>query len=424
MSETKEIFYNLFWQSQACKNLFLLSKEELLDTKAIEIEDASASVSFPRIIVSNVIRNDDNHEKIRFRTEANIIKSENSISNKLKFYEPLISNFIESKFGKALEKFAIDFNQSPTRFLKLTAKIILSNDVNREKIIIQELQNYGFIGKHIKAFDQLEKYISKEGVNKNLKALITEENVWNLFEFLKAAKDIYTNQVYKDFYSSNQILVNSLNKEDNFENRLKLFNHLFESGVLYSSLEDSYLECTHCNPGVFRGILQLKLNPLKLRNLKCPGCENALTYYVPYELHPDIYNVIKSKDGLLLDAFCHYLLSKKVFFQCNVIKLTDIEFDCIISLKEKITIVECKMYKLNTTKERLTSKLKEHFSRLVGNVMRVKEYDPAKTVLVLLVNIPDQELLEAVTHDVKNQNEISIFQAAMILNIHAIERIA
>ena len=149
MSEIKKIFYNIFWQNQACRNLFLLSKEELLDTKGIDSDEGELSVSFPRIIISNISPTDQHHETIRYRTESSIIRSEAHLSNKFKAYEPLITNFIQSKFGKSLEKFAKDVNESPGKILKLIAKGILANPERREQILIKTLQEYGFIGKQI-----------------------------------------------------------------------------------------------------------------------------------------------------------------------------------------------------------------------------------------------------------------------------------
>ena len=37
MSEIKKKFYNLFWKNKSCQNLFLLSKEEFLDTKEVDL---------------------------------------------------------------------------------------------------------------------------------------------------------------------------------------------------------------------------------------------------------------------------------------------------------------------------------------------------------------------------------------------------
>lgn len=51
MSEIKKVFYNLFWQNQSCQNLFMLSKEELLETTTIGEGENAFSYSLPRITI-------------------------------------------------------------------------------------------------------------------------------------------------------------------------------------------------------------------------------------------------------------------------------------------------------------------------------------------------------------------------------------
>lgn len=53
MSIIKKKFYHLFWNNPSCQNLFLLSKEELLETRIFGNEEFSFSFSTNRIIVSN-----------------------------------------------------------------------------------------------------------------------------------------------------------------------------------------------------------------------------------------------------------------------------------------------------------------------------------------------------------------------------------
>lgn len=422
MTEVKEIFYNIFWKTQACRNLFLLSKEELLDTKTIELEGIRTSVSFPRIIISNIDKNDESHQVIKFRTETERIKTENRIASKVAYYTPIIEAFIESKFGKGLQQLAKDLNQSPHSFLKLAAKLLLSNDKNREEIIIKQLQKYSVIGKHINTIAELETYFSKEGLEKGLKGVMTEQNVRNLFEVIKSIKDVYVTHNYSDLYSSNQVLVNALLDQDNFESRIKLFKILYESQVLLDSNEDAFIQCMHCNPGTFKGIMQVRMNPSFLSNLMCPACSNPLTYHVPYELAPDIYSIVKTQDGLLLDALCNLLDRKKMSFNCNVKRLNDIEFDCIHQTRGKIIYIECKMYKMHPTAEKLESKLKEHFTKLINDITRA-EQKIESAYPILLVNIPDDSLLDNVLIELKQNQPNELVKKGRILNLNQLEKI-
>ena len=53
MTLIKKKFYHLFWSNPSCQNLFLLSKEELLETRTFGTDDFTFSFSTNRIIVSN-----------------------------------------------------------------------------------------------------------------------------------------------------------------------------------------------------------------------------------------------------------------------------------------------------------------------------------------------------------------------------------
>ncbi|HBX51551.1 MAG: hypothetical protein A2275_04965 [Bacteroidetes bacterium RIFOXYA12_FULL_35_11] len=424
MSEIKKIFYNLFWQNKACQNLFLLSKEELLDTKTLTHEENFTSVSMPRIIISNIENKADfPHETIKLRTENQNIKNESLIESKIELYKPIITNFLENKFGKSLERVVKDFQNDPWKLLGKAALLFIDSGENFEKTIIEFLQEYGFIGKQINSFSELEKYFQKEAITKNFKSVLSENNIWNFLEFLKAAKDIYVFESYKSLYTSNQVLVNALHDKDDFISRLQLFNLLFDSGIISSSNEDAFIECTNCQPGTYRGVFQLKLNPLKLKELKCPVCSGHVSYYVPYELNKEIYEIVKAKDGLLLDALCDLLNKNSVEHKVNQTVLNDIEFDCVYKVNESYSIVECKMYKIDTPKAKLKSKMKEHLGKLISNIVRLKEAEPQNAVPVfpvLLVNINDHKLLNEVEVVIKSGNPDELTQIARICSIDQI----
>ena len=117
MSATKDVFYDLFWQSKACQNLFLLSKEELLDSVKLDVLGVSKQISFPRIIISNIeSKEHENFEAIKFRTESSDIRTGENLDSKLKLYEPLIGNFLDSKFGKSFEKLMTEYKSDKDAF--------------------------------------------------------------------------------------------------------------------------------------------------------------------------------------------------------------------------------------------------------------------------------------------------------------------
>lgn len=426
MTEIKQIFYNLFWQDKACQNLFLLSKEELLDTKRLELESVSTSISLPRIIISNIQDKEDfNHKTIRFRNETNNIRAEKLLNDKIELYTPIITNFIESKFGKSLEKLIHDFENNPWKFLRKIFVLLTDGEENFEKVTIEFLQEYGFVGKHINSFVELESFFEKEAISKNAKSILSENNIWNFLEFLKSIKDIYVNESYRSLYNTSQVLVSALYDIDDFRSRLNLFSHLYESKIIGPSHEDSFIECVNCEPGTYRGVFQLKLNPRKLSNLKCPICFNELSYFVPYELHNDIYQIIKQKDGLLLDVLCDYLTKKNISFKTNLNLLKDIELDCSFQQGNKVFLIECKMYKQTTTYNKLKNKIREHFGKLLKDAERIDLQETSDIIYIpiLLVNILNTEFITILEDELKKENIGDIAQRIQVMNVSMLNKL-
>ncbi len=324
---------------------------------------------------------------------------------------------MESKFGKSLEKALTDFQEKPQKLIGLIAKFIMVSEKKREQLLIKELQSYGFVGKNIESFDQLGELFNDFIFNKKLKEILSEENVWNLLEFFKQVKDTYVFAMYSSLYSSNQILVNALYEQDNFEDRLKLFNLLYESEIIKSSHEDAFVECTNCNHGVYRGVLQLSIKPSKLNDLICPVCSSKLNYYVPYELHTEIYNIINDKDGLLLDALCNLLKKNEIKHKTNKYYLKDIEIDCEYEIENKHYIIECKMFKVNNTEQKLAHRIKVSFGKLIGDAKRIQKETGNQIYPILLINIPDTSLIKDLEAELKDINTDELSQRARICTI-------
>jgi hypothetical protein len=418
MSEIIKKFYNLFWQNKSCQNLFLLSKEELLDTTTIGSGANAFTFSLPRIIISNA--QDNNHfETIKLRTENQNINIDTSLDSKIKYFTPLIEQFFNTKFKKSIDRLVKDIESKGIsmlfRFLKIAA-----NEGTREQNIIFFLQEYGFVGNHIKTFKEIENDLERQFIPKKENQLINEQTITTFFEGIKFAKELYVNHSYKKLYSTNQILTNTLNEDEDFNSRINLFHLLYESKIISPSTEDAFIECSNCEPGTYRGVFQLKLNPKKLQKLKCPVCSDVLTYFVPYELHSEIYTLIKKHDGLLLDAFCEILARKNITYRTNIHFINNIEVDCIYEFNFITYVVEAKMYKQNTTKDKLKAKVREHYGKLlrdVENLAVLPEFENKTIVPLLLVNIIDTDLLKVTGHQLKVENKSNHASESKIINI-------
>lgn len=427
MSAIIEKFYNIFWQSKPCQNLFLLSKEELLDTITIGTEDNPFTCSSNKIIISKVQYNEDDITTIKLRNESSSLVIDETLEEKISFFKPIVEDFLSKKFEKAIGKVVEDFE---TNGWGLIISIIfdLADEENKEKKIVQRFQDYGFIPKNLNSFSDLEQYVESSLVLKKHRDVINEQTVNTFFEGVKYIKDFYINYSYKRLYSTNQILSYTLNSEDEFESRLKLYHHLYDSKILLPSNEDAFVECSYCDPDTYKGTLQLKMNPNKLDRLICPICNNALSYFVPYKLATPIYQIVKQKDGLLLDALCYKLRSKNFYYKTNKIFLGDIEIDClfegVIDDHTYTYVIEVKMFKINTELRKLKSKVKKSFGKLLEDVNRIQtleEYQSKEVFPVLLVNINDANLLEEIAQDLQITN--SKINNSYILNIETLESV-
>ena len=267
MSLTTEKFYNLFWKNKTCRNLFLLSKEELLETSTFGTEQNYFSYSSNRIIISNANEEGDESDTIKFRNENTLLTLDKNLEERIDYFKPIIEDFLDQNFKKAFEKLSYDIeNKGWSLVIKLIR--LLSNEEKREINLIQLMQGYGFIGKHLNSFEEIEKDLESKLIPKKGNSLINEHNIKTFFEGIKFVKELYVNNSYKKLYSTNQVLVNTLNSEDDFGSRIKLFGLLYEAGIISASNQDAIIECSHCEPGTYKGVFQLKLNPKKLNNLK------------------------------------------------------------------------------------------------------------------------------------------------------------
>ncbi len=398
MPITKKKFYHLFWNNPSCQNLFLLSKEELLETRTFGSDDFPFSFSTNRIIVSNAQDSQNEFiDTIKSRSELYNMEIDSLLNEKIEYFKPVIEHFFNSKFKKSLEKLVSDVEKKPLKFIVRIIKILANDDLERKKNAIKLLHDYGFVGKNLNSFKEIEANIGKSLMPAKNNELINENTINTFFEGVKFVKELYVNHSYKNLYNTNQVLINTLNSEDNFQSRIKLFGELYDSQIIKPSKDDAFIECSHCDPLTYRGVFQLRLNPKKLKDLKCPVCSNELTYFVPYELHEDIYKAVKSHDGLILDALCDKLSLNGNLFELNRKFSNDIEIDCIFKGGTKVYIIETKMYKQNnTTEEKLVSKIKEYFSKLVKDVERIEgneEFQGLEMIPLLITNINNQNVL-------------------------------
>ncbi len=416
----RDKFYNIFWQNKSCQNTFLLSKNELLDSIDFSNLGSSFSYSTNKIIISNSEHEHETKEVIKFRTENYSVDLEASIDEKIIYFEPIIIKFLKSKYEKQFHQLINDFQKRPLKLMPFIMDLC-NEDSDKNQLIVDLLKLYRFVPPGIQSFDELQKHFEDMLIPSKKNTLINEWNIKLFSDGLRFIKELYINHNYKRLYESNQILVNSLIESDNFNDRIDMFHRLYEAKILLPSIDDGITECHNCDPLTYRASIQLRLNPKKLQNLTCPSCSMPLTYFVPYVLNQEIFQIVQSQDGLILDTASYLLGQQKIKHRLNEKRLTDIEIDCMFLFNESLFLVEAKMYELRTGYRKLSSKIKTHFSELSEDITLLKqtdEFSPYNIKPILLVNIDNVDLLLKLETELKANHGDEVSQSIVIMNIH------
>ena len=114
----------------------------------------------------------------------------------------------------------------------------------------------------------------------------------------------------------------------------------------------------------------------------------------------------------------------KYKYQTNQHFLDNVEIDCIFSDNHFTYIVEAKMYKLNTETDKLKSKIREHFGKLIKDVERLQKLPEFKEIVlkpILLVNVIDTLLVQEIEEELKEKNKGVIGKNTRILNLNLLK---
>ena len=128
MSIIKKKFYHLFWNNPSCQNLFLLSKEELLETKTFGEDKSPFTFSTNRIIVSNAQDNQNEFfDTIKTRSEIYNVEIDSLLNEKIEYFKPLIEKFFDSKFKKSIERLMLYIENKTFKILTIYFKSSAEN---------------------------------------------------------------------------------------------------------------------------------------------------------------------------------------------------------------------------------------------------------------------------------------------------------
>lgn len=375
----------------------MLSREELLDTESYN-EGKLFNYS-NKIVISNKDETDA-YSRIGYRIDLTNIHAEENVTQSLSLIEPKLINLFEKYLKVPLGKLRKDIKEDGVSLAIELFKAI-SNESKRDEIFLNLAKKYGFIRPNANSFNEVSHIIEKALLPSHTSELVDLETVKTFHIVSKSIRDMLYNYGFKKMYSTNQVLVNYLESDDNFKSRLSMFSNLYEAGILLNTDEDSFLECLNCEPRVYKGIMSLKINPNKLSKLNCPVCNHTLTYFIPYELNEEIYSIISQPDGIIIDALSHLLEESAIEYELNKSYLNDIEIDCSFKLDDTRYIVETKMFKTKNKAERHLSKVKEAYHKLLKDVKRLNDdkiFGEYRLVPVLLTNIIDDSKIYEYTN--------------------------
>lgn len=371
-------FYHLFWTDSICQAIFSSHKTQLLEDE-VELIVTKEKFYAQRLVLTNSQKRKSGTQIAKRNENENIELIHNlQTATKRYFDETKIESYINNKFGKAIKTVEKDLTKTGG-WLKLAIKLVSSLD--SEKDLFKLLADYHIIPKEIENIEQFGKHVESE-FNTHLTAFLKRENLSDLAISIDLISTYYNHKIKNNLVSATKHYTDTLFDNENYQDRLDLFDNLYEIGVIKGGKLKSYYECVHCPPNTFNGILTLNIKPSSLK-LKCPSCAKELFYIVPYELDNEIYNNIVHKDGILFFAIQYLLEQYNYKFIPNHHYPPDIEFDfCLLNEEQLIyEIIEVKMFKTDRPEDTQLSNIRDAVAQIKKAINKlVTIYPDYKTI--------------------------------------------
>jgi hypothetical protein len=389
-------FFSIFWSDESCRSIFLQHKEHLLRKEKI-IADQSGEDNFyysRRFVISNSLSRKDISLKLTQRIKNQALDLNDSLEKVKSKNTNLeeINAYLRQQFPDPYNKIFSKIGGSKYQQGKFLIELLTS--LLSEKQLLRFLQNYSLVPTHLNDLPQAIKYL-EDFLIKEFSKLLTGERVTEILQTLEQLSKYYQNIYVRDLMSENEFYADVLYDKENFKSRLVLFDMLYEANALASSKYKAYYECTACNPGVFSASATVNVTPSKVR-LKCPACEKETFFAVPYEIDGSLFELIKSKDGLLFYAVKYLLDSRGYSCFENVHVPKDVEIDIVVRNKNGLVtdVFEIKMFKTDRPDDTTLSNLREALSKFETTRKKLtaidKQYLSANFNLV--TNLDHEEL--------------------------------
>lgn len=393
MNAISKKFYAIFWNNEACKNIFSLHKEQLLEKKELEIGNEKRTYYLQKIVLSNNKLKKLKTDVIEARLEnkkvdlnENLEVSTNKYLDKARF-----EALIETHLGKTINKIEKKFKSGTISQMRFAFDFL--NSLSSESKFIKFLKTYHVLPENINSLSELEGIF-----NKKVSSLISNDALLEFIDSIDKLADIYAGEVYQNLFDSNKFYDSTFYENESFKDRLNLFDMLYDAKVLESGINKTYYECYNCDESVFKAIATIKAKPSKI-NLKCPICKNDSFYLAPYRINDEIFNHITQKDGLIKEAVKYLLIENGLNVKENYILPPDIELDLFASNNENHSvIVELKMYKTDTPYNTQLANLNTAINKLINAKLKILKLDRSfnNVSSILISNYQDKDLLAEV----------------------------
>lgn len=399
-------FFSIFWSNEACRSIFLLHKEQLLEKDEIEITQGSKKTIYysPRFVVSNSLIRKDLTDKLQQRLENmelelghNLATARDRNFDQAKI-EGYLNRFLSGAMKEVTKRFDSGKIQQIKFFMEATAAFV------SEKKFLKFLKKYRFVPNEVISIEGLVKHF--ESVFKaELSDVLSPQRVADILSSLDQVASYYQNAYVKDLIKANNFYTDVLYDKENYKSRITLLDMLYEAGVLLGGKFKAFYECTECDPGVFNATVAIKVTPSKLR-MKCPSCSGDVFYVAPYELHEEIFSMIKDKDGLLSYAIKNLLERRGLTVRTGVNLISDVEADVIVQQPSGITdIFEVKVFKTDRPEDTIQKNLEGGLRLFLENRLKLVKTsaDWANVQFHFVTNIDDEAYYGSLRESFKSE---------------------
>lgn len=408
-----ENFYRFFWKTPICQDIFLLHKELLLEKNSLELITV-ADYYLQRIIIStSITTREEIEEHLAFRQEnkyAGLLSQLNESKDKYFDEEKLIA-YIKNKFGYAFNLASKDYKEKKINFILTKIAPRLGEGIEG---LIKLLKEYKAIPESIEHTEEaLSKYFEIE-LRRESGDFLRKQDMSDILLTVDTLSHVY-NSVLKDTlingYKQN---LSTLIDKENLKNRLKVFDRLYEIGILIGGKFKSYVECMDCPPDTFNAFITWNIKPSKAK-VKCPQCKKHTNSLVPYYIHDDLYSHIKDTDGVLSFALEYIFYKKGISYLKNHNLENANEIDFILgSVNHVRALIEVKMFRNDKDDGVKLSNLKSTISQIKKTRIKLSEIDNQYIEVphFLVTNISDEQLIKEARAELKNDLKafhISIF---------------